>query len=93
VTETTIARRSTDLLKKAADALDDGQSPLANPFLSENDVSLDECYNLAEQLAMGARLFAWALENPKMAAAAMDGAATGMSVHLYTTIIKKLAGQ
>lgn len=90
---TTTTRRSTGLLKKAADALDAGQIPLMNPFLTENDVSLDECYNLAEQLAMGARLLAWAMENPKMAAAAMDGAATGMSIHLYTAIMRKLADQ
>lgn len=48
--------RSTDLLKKAADALDDGQIPLMNPFLADNEVTLDECYNLGDQLAMGARL-------------------------------------
>lgn len=56
--------RSTDLLRKAAKALDDGQDPLMNPFLSENDVPLDECFDLAERLALGARLVAQAFEEP-----------------------------
>jgi len=57
--------RSTDLLRKAAEALEDGRDPLANPFLSEHDVTLDECYSLAEQLAIGARLVAEGFDNPK----------------------------
>jgi len=52
------------LLRKAADALDDGRDPLTNPFLSENDVTLDQCFTLAEQLAIGARMVAEAIENP-----------------------------
>lgn len=83
--------RSTDLLKKAADALDDGQIPLMNPFLADNEVTLDECYNLGDQLAMGARLLAWAMENPKLARAAISSAGDGMAAHMYTEILKRLA--
>jgi hypothetical protein len=83
--------RSTSLLKAAADALDDGQIPLMNPFLADHDVTLDECISLAEQLAMGARLLAWALENPRLARAAVDGAQNSMALHMYTEIMKRWA--
>lgn len=53
------------LLRAAADALDDGRDPLANPFLSDNGVTLDQCYSLAEQLAIGARIVAAGIENPR----------------------------
>jgi hypothetical protein len=57
--------RRTQLLMAAAAALDDGQDPLTLPFLSEHDVTADECYSLAEQLAIGARIVAYGLENPR----------------------------
>jgi hypothetical protein len=53
------------LLRLAADALDDGQSPLANPFLSENGVTLDQCMTMAELLATGARIVAAGIEDPR----------------------------
>lgn len=53
------------LLRAAADALEDGRDPLASPFLSDNDVTLDQCYSLAEQLAIGARIVAAGIENPR----------------------------
>jgi hypothetical protein len=56
---------SSSLLRAAADALDDGQIPLENPFLSEHDVTLDQAYSLAGQLAIGARMVAEAIENPR----------------------------
>lgn len=48
--------RSTDLLIAAAEALDGGRDPFSDAFLSEHSVSLDECFALGEQLALGARL-------------------------------------
>lgn len=57
--------RRTELLNAAADALDDGQIPLVDPFLSEHEVTLDECFSLAQQLAIGARLVAYGLEHPR----------------------------
>jgi hypothetical protein len=43
-------------LLEAADALDDGRSPLDHAFLSEHGVTLDEACTLAANLALGARL-------------------------------------
>ena len=57
--------RRTELLEAAAAALDDGEDPFAGGFLSEHDVSLDEAYSLAQQLAIGARVVAYGLDHPK----------------------------
>jgi hypothetical protein len=56
---------SAELLELAAEALEDGRDPLANPFLSDNGVTLDQCYSLAEQLAIGARIMAAGIRKPK----------------------------
>jgi hypothetical protein len=56
---------SAELLELAAEALGDGRDPLTNPFLSDNDVTLDQCYSLAEQLAIGARIVAYGIRKPK----------------------------
>lgn len=53
-----------ELLRKAAAVLDDGSSPLDGWFLAENDVTLDQAYALADQLATGARFMAMAIEQP-----------------------------
>jgi hypothetical protein len=66
--------RMPDLLRKAADALNDGRDPLTLPFLSDNDVTCDECFDMAELMAAGAQAVAWAMDNPKIAAAAFRGA-------------------
>ena len=55
---------SASLLRKAAEVLDDGCDPMMNPFLADNDVSLDQLYSLAEHLAIGARLVAQGIERP-----------------------------
>jgi hypothetical protein len=60
-----------ELLRKAAEALNDGRDPLTNPFLSEHDVTLDECYDLASHLALGARIVAAGLANPRSEAGAV----------------------
>lgn len=61
----TTADRRTRLLMAAAAALDDGQIPLMDPFLSDHEVTLDECFSLAEQLAIGARIVARGLADPR----------------------------
>jgi hypothetical protein len=66
--------RMSSLLREAADALNDGRDPLTAPFLDEYDVTLDECYDLAGFLAIGAQMVAWAMDNPKVAVAAIQGA-------------------
>lgn len=56
---------SAELLRLAATALEDGRNPLASPFLSDNDVTLDQCLSLADQLAIGARIVAGGIEHPR----------------------------
>jgi hypothetical protein len=48
--------RSSNLLLVAADALDQGRDPFADSFLVEHAITLNECYELAERLATGARM-------------------------------------
>jgi hypothetical protein len=57
--------RRTDLLNKAAEALENGEDPLAVSFLSGHEVTSEECMSLAQQLAIGARLVAYGLEHPR----------------------------
>jgi hypothetical protein len=57
--------RRTDLLNKAAEALENGEDPLALSFLSGHGVTSDECMSLAQQLAIGARVVAYGLEHPR----------------------------
>jgi hypothetical protein len=66
--------RYTDLLKTAADALSDGHDPFAHDFLIDNEVTLDEVYDLSDLMAIGARIVAWGLEHPEQAVAALNGA-------------------
>lgn len=54
-----------ELLRRAADALDESEDPFAGSFLRTNDVTADECMTLAEQLALGARIVAYAIEHPR----------------------------
>lgn len=49
--------RPFDLLREAAKWLDEGRDPLHESFLIEHNVTLDEAYDLAEHLAIGARLY------------------------------------
>lgn len=82
--------RSSELLKLAADALDDGRDPLAEPFLSDHAVTLDEVYSLAGWLSAGAALMAWAIENPKHARTAVEGATNAMRMDVITRVLRKL---
>lgn len=45
-------KRSRDLLLKAANALGEGIDPFSHGWLSENEVTLDECYGLSETIAV-----------------------------------------
>jgi hypothetical protein len=67
--------RMSELLERAADALDDARDPFERPFLAENHVTFDECGALAAALATGARMVAWALQYPAAASASVDAAA------------------
>lgn len=66
--------RHVDLLRAAADALVEGVDPLGGAFLGEHGVTLDEACDLADLLAVGARLVAHAIENPRETVAAANGA-------------------
>jgi hypothetical protein len=56
---------SAELLRAAADCLDLHMTPLQDPFLSEHEVTFDQCMSLAEQLAIGARIVAAGIDKPK----------------------------
>lgn len=46
------AKRNRDLLLKAAKALGEGCDPFSHGWLSENEVTLDECYDLSEAISV-----------------------------------------
>lgn len=58
-------RPSAELLLAAADALDNHSDPLDGWFLREHEVTLDQAASMAEQLALGARIVAHAIEHPR----------------------------
>jgi hypothetical protein len=62
------------LLALAAEALQDGRDPLDESFLADNSITFDEVVVLADTTVLGLRLLAWALDHPREAAAALDGA-------------------
>lgn len=44
--------RQMELLKKAAEAFDDQRSPFCTEWLTENDVTADECFGLSQTIAV-----------------------------------------
>lgn len=46
------AKRNRDLLLRAAAALEKGNDPFTREWLSENSVTLDECFSLSETIAV-----------------------------------------
>ena len=85
--------RSSELLKAAAEALEDGRDPLSAAFLGEYDVSLDECFDLADSLALGAHLIAWAMDNPRKAVLATQGAGDTLKMDAIARALAKLNGK
>lgn len=59
--------KSAELLREAAEALDRGDNPFSTSWLSEHEVTFDQCMSLAQQLAIGARIVAAGLEKPRSA--------------------------
>ena len=55
--------RQTELLHKAADALDEGRDPLTPTFLNAGKITMEELH-----------VMAWILEHPRLASAALSGA-------------------
>lgn len=70
--------RLDDLLEAAAVALDDGRNPLDEHFLVEHEVTLDECYDLAGMLALGARMV---IRNRAELRGAVGGMAQTVAAH------------
>lgn len=46
-----MSARSNELLRAAADAMEDGRDPFDTAFLSEHNVTLDECYGMGDGIA------------------------------------------
>lgn len=67
--------RLVEILTAAADAMEDGMDPFDTAFLADNRVSLEECFTMADLLALGARLVAFGLQHPDVARGALNGAA------------------
>jgi hypothetical protein len=84
--------RSADLLKAAAGALEGGEDPFGLHFLNEHDVESGECLDLADSLALGARILAWAMEHPRQAVLAVQGAGDVMMMDAVTRALAKLGG-
>lgn len=82
--------RQAELLSLAADGLDDGEHPFCDQFLSGNQVTADECFEMAELMAEGARLVAWAIEHPRDAAAFLSGGSAVMAMNAITEALRKI---
>lgn len=83
-------RRMADLLTKAADALDHGEDPFGLHFLNEHEVESGECLDMADYLALGARLAAWVIENPKRAGVAFEGAVNSMGMAAIVETLQRM---
>ncbi len=57
-----IGERMEELLGKAADAFEKGMNPFDHWFLSENEVTADECMVMSEQIAA---LIKWFVNQPR----------------------------
>jgi len=82
--------RSTELWRKAAEALEDGRDPLTMPFLADNEVSMDECFAIGDAMAAGLRLLAWAVENPEAARGAINGAHLAAAYQALNATLPKI---
>jgi hypothetical protein len=82
--------RMADLLRKAAEGLEQNEDPFSGPFLAGNDVTFDELLDLAGLLAVGAQAVAWGLDNPRDAAAFIQSGANGMHLQLLTDLLAKV---
>jgi hypothetical protein len=82
--------RMSGLLKTAAGALEQGDDPLHVSFLIEHEVTLDECYDLADHLASGARIMAWVSENPRAAAKFAEAGSAGVAMDAITEALRRI---
>lgn len=82
--------RQAELLRAAADGLDEGNHPFCDQFLSGHEVTFDECLDMAGLMAEGARIVAWAIENPRDAAAFLASGSAGMALNAVTEALGKI---
>jgi hypothetical protein len=82
--------RQSELLKAAAEALENGEDPFALHFLSEHEVTADECFDMADKIASGARIVAWATENPRRAAKFLESGSAGVAMSAITEALRRI---
>jgi hypothetical protein len=82
--------RQAYLLRRAADGLDNGEHPFGDEFLSGNQVTADECFDMAGLMAAGARVVAWAIDNPRDAAAFLSSGSAGMAMSAITEAMARI---
>lgn len=85
--------RQSQLLKAAAAAMENGEDPFHESFLGANEVTLDECFDMADLLALGAQVMAWAIEHPKEASAFARNGANGMHLDMVTRALASTTGK
>lgn len=85
-----MSRRQAELLRAAADGLDEGGHPFCDEFLSGHQVTLDECFDMAAMMAAGAQVMAWAAENPRDAAAFLASGSAGMALNAVTRALARV---
>jgi hypothetical protein len=85
--------RSSKLLRAAADALENGVDPFSAGFLSEHDVTFDEVSDLADRMAIGAQVTAWAIENPRRAMRIVQAGLLGARADVINEALTKLLNQ
>ena len=60
------SERLIDLLEKASKAFEDGQDPFSQHWLSENEVTLNECYDLSLAISAAIDLFLIPMQKVKL---------------------------
>lgn len=85
--------RSPEILRAAAAALEEGTDPFSSGFLDKHQVTLDECFEMAEGLALGAQIVAWVKEHPRDAAAFARNGAAGMAMDAVTRALASKIGK
>lgn len=90
MTEAAGKSRRAELLEAAAGALEEYTDPFSGAFLSGHEVTFDEHLELAEDMAVGAGIVAWAVEHPKEAMAVIRAGLLGARAEAVTEALAKL---
>ena len=49
--------RRLELMQAAAECMERGNNPFLNPFLTDQHVTLDECFDLSDDMARAVRIY------------------------------------